>query len=82
MSVSLHHLTPISAAVADLFSTGPNAPEGDNNRRTKLSAAMDRINSRYGRAMVTLGAWPRVDMDFIGAKVAFTRIPALAEFCE
>ncbi len=82
VAVTLCRLTPISAAVADLFGAGPNAPEGDNNRRTKLSAAMDRINHRYGRDMVSFGKLPRNGMDFIGAKVAFTRIPALAEFCE
>jgi len=43
---------------------------------------MDRINKRYGQNTITLGMTPQAGLEFLGTKVAFTRIPDRAEFCE
>ena len=85
VAVTLHDLIAASAAVTpDLFDgDGPDAAAGrERERRARLSAAIDRINGRYGRDTITLGVPPRGLKDFAGAKVAFSRIPDPAEFHE
>lgn len=47
-----------------------------------LSRALDSINRRYGRDTVTLGVQPRITVNYVGAKIAFTRIPEREEFLD
>jgi len=82
VSVTLYNLAPGAVATPDLFATLPDS-EGDRQRRLeRLSAVMDSVNQRYGRDAVVLGALPNPQANFSGTKVAFTRIPDLAEFRE
>ena len=58
-----------------------------DTRRTLLSAKLDEINKRFGRDTVSIGALgdkpgEAKRLDYLGAKVAFTRIPDIAEFVE
>jgi len=48
----------------------------------KLSSALDAINKKFGRDAVSLGVMPGKLPDYVGAKVAFNRIPERAEFLE
>jgi DNA polymerase IV len=43
---------------------------------------MDRLNQRYGRNAVSIGAQPPALPRDTGTKIAFTRIPELVEFNE
>jgi DNA polymerase-4 len=43
---------------------------------------MDRLNARFGRNAVTLGPLAGGRADQVGTKIAFGRIPELAEFHE
>ncbi|MGH6821503.1 MAG: hypothetical protein ACREDU_11670, partial [Methylocella sp.] len=47
-----------------------------------LDAAIDRLNDKYQRPVVTLASNMAPEIKDMGAKVAFTRIPELAEFHE
>ncbi|GAB4517119.1 MAG: hypothetical protein Kow00133_01320 [Amphiplicatus sp.] len=95
VTVYLHGLAPESAAALgqlDLFA--PPDPAAD--RRARLWAAIDRINAdlehkfeRLGggakagerrRRYVTLARQLGLDLDYLGAKIAFSRVPEEAEF--
>ena len=51
-------------------------------KRSKISEAIDVINSRFGRDSITIGSIPNSMSVFSGTKVAFTRIPEIKEFYE
>ncbi|HEY4136083.1 MAG TPA: hypothetical protein VGO34_12810 [Alphaproteobacteria bacterium] len=64
-----------------------HAPKLGDTRRTLLSASLDTLNKRYGRDTVSVGVMSDKPgegkrLDYLGAKVAFTRIPDIAEFAE
>lgn len=82
LSVTLHHLVPAHAIGAELFDTLPGFDARERARSEHLSHAMDKINHRYGRDSVALGMLPSQGRSFSGTKVAFTRIPDMAEFLE
>ena len=79
IGVTLSGLTPVSEEQPDLFGWTPASDE--HAERLKLSDALDRLNARYGRDTVSIGAAARLPR-FTGTKVAFTRIPDRAEFRE
>lgn len=51
-------------------------------RAQALSEAMDRVNARFGRDAVTLGHDRLGAVKSAGPRIAFTRIPEMAEFRE
>jgi DNA polymerase-4 len=65
-----------------MFDSGAALDAGAEARRLGLSRALDKVNHRFGRDAVTIGH------DAIGAgrssgpRIAFTRIPEIAEFHE
>lgn len=48
----------------------------------RLGVALDRINARFGRNAITIGTTLAGRTDQVGTKIAFTRIPDMAEFHE
>ena len=64
------------------FWGGPAVTPATEARRLALSAAIDRMNARFGRDAVTVGHDARGATRSSGPKIAFTRIPELAEFYE
>jgi len=79
IGVTLSGLTPVCEEQPDLFGWTPAADE--HVERVKLSSALDRLNARYGRDTVSIGAADRLPR-YTGTKVAFNRIPDRAEFRE
>lgn len=77
VSVSLSGLTTAKALQADLF--GLQEPAGAERRRA-LSETMDKIVRRYGPKAASLGMWEEPPGGYAGAKIAFGRIPSLADF--
>jgi DNA polymerase IV len=78
--VVLSGLVANDALAPDLF--GMTAAAGANPRHSAVSHAMDRLNQRYGRNTVSIGAQPPALPRDTGTKIAFTRIPELVEFNE
>ena len=80
VSIILGELGDAGAIQPELFDA--SLAPADSARRLALSVAMDKVNARFGRDAVTLGH------DYAGAgrsldpRIAFTRIPNIAEFCE
>jgi DNA polymerase-4 len=63
----------------DLFGWTPGVE--DDQRSLKLLKAVDALNTRFGKDTVTVGPQTAVPQ-FVGAKIAFTRIPEKEEFVE
>lgn len=61
----------------DLFGWTPEAAE--NSRHMRLMQAMDGLNARFGKDAVMIGP-PTGVPGFVGAKIAFNRIPEPGEF--
>ncbi|MGQ0675408.1 MAG: DinB/UmuC family translesion DNA polymerase [Rhodospirillales bacterium] len=85
VSVVLHGLTNDALAMPDLFdalgSSRPT-PRFTPRPRACLSPMIDRLNARFGQDTIVLGAKPADRAGYMGAKIAFTRIPDEAEFHE
>jgi DNA polymerase-4 len=82
VSVTLSGLNAAGELQPELFTA---LPELDLKRRARaehMSAALDKINHRFGRDSVLVGMLPSQGKSFSGTKVAFTRIPDMEEFLE
>jgi DNA polymerase-4 len=81
----LTHLTPKDDVTLDLFG-GASGLDNDDAaaaaKREKLWASLDRLNQKYEKDTVHIGALPQHRSEFMGAKIAFNRIPQKAEFKE
>jgi DNA polymerase-4 len=49
-------------------------------RRNALQDAIDSLNSRYAKSLVTQGVWTPPPGGYAGGKIAFTRIPYAEDF--
>jgi DNA polymerase-4 len=82
VGVTLAELSDADAVQAGLFDDGGQLHPAAAARRLALSRAMDKVNSRFGRDAVTLGHDAVGAARSQGPRIAFTRIPELAEFHE
>ncbi len=80
VGIVLHGLCPADKVTPDLFAA-VEAPKS-NAHGVNLYSAVDRINKKYGQDTVALGVLPGQIAKYVGAKIAFNRIPDLAEFDE
>jgi DNA polymerase-4 len=70
-------------AQPDLFDVLKSPAENRQSiKNNKISAAMDRLNQKFGKDTVLLGMTPAQGRSFTGTKIAFTRIPDREEFGE
>lgn len=83
IGVTLVDLAPLAAEQGSLFEAlAPTDPLAREARGLKLARAMDVLNEKFGRNAVTLGPATGGRIDRVGTKIAFGRIPDLAEFHE
>jgi DNA polymerase IV len=81
VSVGFYQLQSPDVAQGDLFATP--AIKTHQGNRLKLGVAIDRLNARYGKDTISFGQWSSSAVNkFTGTKIAFTRIPDMAEFHE
>ncbi len=64
----------------DLFASA--APARDKIKNDKISKAIDDLNQKFGKDTVLIGMTGDQGKSFTGTKIAFTRIPDMAEFME
>ena len=64
-------LIPADMRQLDLLQNDDQARQGWE----RITSAMDDLNTRYGRSVVTLGPWDQKYGKHLGTKIAFTRIP-------
>jgi len=81
VGIVLHALCPADAVMPDLF-TFATEDRSAPKRGVQLFNAVDRINKKYGQDTVALGVLPGQIAKYVGAKIAFNRIPDMAEFDE
>ena len=86
VSVTFLELTDAAETQLALFGKGiwggVAVTPATETRRLALSSAIDRMNARFGRDAVTVGHDAAGATRSSGPKIAFTRIPELAEFVE
>jgi len=77
VSCYLHDLRPEPPPL-DLFVS----PEQDacDARQARLWRTIDDLNRRYGKQTVALSSQDGLDLNYLGVKIAFSRVPEAAEF--
>ncbi len=78
VGITLLDLVPMADIAPDLFGWTPDVNE--RPERLRLSLAIDRLNQRYGCDTISIGALPAGLPAYMGAKVAFNRIPERKDF--
>jgi len=76
LGVTLADLTPASERQLDWI------VDDDAQRRKweAIQTAIDRLNARYARTMVTQGVWSPPPGGYAGGKISYTRIPKQEDF--
>lgn len=82
VSVTLHGLCRREDITPDLFNTTSTAYQELQQKHDRISELMDGLNQRYGAHTIQLGPSPRTNAGYVGTKIAFSRVPDLAEFEE
>lgn len=76
VGVTLHRLSAAHARQLDLL-------ENDDEERQRcevLSTAIDALNRKFGKRVVTLGPWTPPPGGYAGGKIAYNRIPSAEDF--
>jgi DNA polymerase-4 len=82
VAVTLGDLADANAVQLHLFDGSAALDPAAETRRLALARAMDKVNARFGRDAVTIGHDSTGAGRSQGPRIAFTRIPELAEFHE
>lgn len=77
VSINLHHFSE-TGPEPDLFDQPTERIEDRN--ATSLWERIDALNRRYKRPLVTLASHRGLDLNYLGVKIAFSRVPEAAEF--
>ncbi len=89
VSITLHELVRGDAARQLEFFTAEKVRTGvevlshgsaAQEKRDRVTAAMDRLNTKFGSNTVTLGIMPGAARNFTGNKIAFNRVPLKSDF--
>ncbi len=78
-SIFLFRLRPVEGRMNDLFieRTKTGHTRGEN-----LWHAVDKLGAKFGKNTVALGSQRDLSLQYLGAKIAFTRVPDQEEFRE
>lgn len=76
LGVTLGDLTPSDCRQLDMLL------DDDIERRKweNITTAVDDLNKRYGKSLVTMGAWKMPPGGNLGGKISYTRIPRAEDF--
>lgn len=76
VGVTLCDLSPATARQLDMFA----ADDGDRKRWEAIGDALDELNTRFARTVVSIGPWEPPKGGNVGGKISFTRIPSAEDF--
>lgn len=76
LGVTLFELTPVSERQLDMFLDD----DASRRRWERVTAAIDALNRKYGRTLVSIGPWTPPPGGYAGGKISYTRIPAAEDF--
>jgi DNA polymerase-4 len=82
VSAWLSALAPVTDRHGDLFAQGGTHAPAEPTSRERLWARVDAINRKYGRDTVALVSQRPIALAYLGAKIAFNRVPERIEFGE
>lgn len=80
VSVSLTRLGAAGVQQFGLPLTTTPAKQKQNERKADLWQRLDHLNKRYGKETITLASQMPVSAQYLGLKIAFTRIPEREEY--
>lgn len=78
IAVTMHGLKKAEEISLDMFHTETR----QSQRNESLSKTIDKINEKYGAETLQLGPSPKTSAGHLGTKIAFSRVPEMAEFHE
>lgn len=78
LSITMHGLKKAGEISLDFFRTETR----QTRRNEALSQAIDKLNEKYGAETLQLGVSPQTSAGYLGTKIAFSRVPEMAEFNE
>ena len=76
VGVTLGDLTDATARQLDMLLND----DPERQKWESVTTAMDSLNSRYGKSLVTMGQWKLPPGGNLGGKISFTRIPRAEDF--
>jgi len=76
VGVTLGDLTTAATRQLDMLIND----DPERQRWESVTTAMDSLNSRYGKSLVTMGPWKLPPGGNLGGKISFTRIPRAEDF--
>ena len=76
LGVTLLDLSPANARQLDMFVNDDAA----RRRWERVTSAMDALNAKYGKTIVSLGPWTPPPGGYAGGKISYTRIPRAEDF--
>jgi len=76
MSVTLLDISPAGERQLDLFLSD----DREQRRWDTISAVMDRLNTKYGKTVLSIGSWTPPPGGNAGGKISYTRIPRAEDF--
>lgn len=76
VGVTLFELSPADQRQVDMLLNDDQS----RKRWENASGAIDNLNARYGRTVVSLGMWKPPSGGHVGGKISYTRIPSAEDF--
>jgi DNA polymerase-4 len=76
VGVTLLDLSPANERQLDLLEND----DGERQRCELITNTIDRLNRKFGKRVLTLGAWTQPPGGYAGGKIAFNRIPSAEDF--
>lgn len=76
LGVTLGDLSPANARQLDLLLND----DKQRQRCETITNTIDRLNHKFGKRVVTVGAWSPPPGGYAGGKIAFNRIPSAEDF--
>ncbi len=76
VAVALYDLSRKDERQLDMF----NETDPMRQKWETIAALTDQLNNKYGRTVLSLGAWRPPPGGYAGGKISYTRIPSLEDF--
>jgi DNA polymerase IV len=79
VSIIVAGLAPLVTRIGDLFEENGS---GEATQNENLWKALDHLNHKHGKGTVRLASQDKMNLAYLGAKIAFNRVPEAREFSE
>lgn len=76
VGVHLYDLSPADVRQLDFLLQD----DADRMKWERINTAVDALNGKYGKTVASLGFIPKKNLDNVGGKISFTRIPSREDF--